>query len=227
MSLPERETTLQRYTRLFAAGPSLGRTVAFSDGVFGIAITLLVLDVRVPDATPNGLGPALLELLPNYFTFVLSFVVIGQVWLSHHRKFDLIVAHTPLLLRLNLLMLLFVVTLPFPTALLGRYGDQPLAAIVYALCLACVGLSLGLLWAYAWRKGLVSAEVTPTIARFMLVQTLVFPAVFLLSVPVALVWGATAAELSWIAVLPIARIVTAVLGRRAADSEPVPDTLGE
>ena len=97
-----RETPRERYLRRVARGDALGRTVAFSDAVFAIAMTVLVLELHIPDVSGEQLPAALLELTPSYLTFVLSFVVVGIIWMSHHRKFSVIVRYDQTLLRLNL-----------------------------------------------------------------------------------------------------------------------------
>lgn len=116
---------------------SKGRIEAFSDGVIAVAITLLVLDLRVPE--PDGAGNLayrLFELWPNYAAYVISFAAIGIMWINHHTMLRRLngVDHTVLLL--NLLLLLCIVVLPFTTSLLATYldvpGDGSVAAVVYA-----------------------------------------------------------------------------------------------
>lgn len=97
------------------------RLEAFSDGVFAVAITLLVLDLRVPrDAQPGGLGHALNDLWPNYASYVVSFFIIGIIWVNHHAMLGFIRRVDRTLLFLNLLLLLFIALIPFPTALLAE-----------------------------------------------------------------------------------------------------------
>jgi uncharacterized membrane protein len=118
---------------LVAEGTALDRTIAFSDAVFAIAMTILVLELHVPDVPPAQLPAQLLNLLPAYLTFVLSFVVVGVIWMSHHRKFGVIARFNQTLLRLNLVMLLLVVSLALPTAVLGRCGDQAIAVVTWGI----------------------------------------------------------------------------------------------
>lgn len=223
MTEPATESTFDRHRRLFTTGSSTDRIVGFSDGVFGIALTLLVLELRVPESIPAGLGPALIDLVPNYLAFVLSFAVVGATWMSHHRKFRAITGFDQNLMRLNLLMLLFVASVPFPTALLARHGDDPLAAAIYAACLALLGFCLAGLWTYAWHRGLVDPSVSRDVARFVLAQSLLLPTVFVLSIPVAMIWGATASELSWIVAVPALSFMKVVFrraeGHHPADAE--------
>src|SRR5262245_9395560 len=127
-------------------GIGTGRIEAFSDGVFAIAITLLVLNLKVPelppDAPPGALLPALFEDLTSIQAYVLSFLVVGLFWMTHHRLFSYIQRYDALLVWMNLLMLLFVSVIPFPTAILGRYGG-PVALRLYDMTLtAASGLLL-------------------------------------------------------------------------------------
>ena len=109
------------------------RVEAFSDGVFAIVITLLILDIRVPDVDYSQLFSALVALLPRIFAYVISFGVIGVYWLAHHQSLQLIGKLNGFLIWLNLVYLLAVSFMPFPTALLGRYPMQPIPIVIYGL----------------------------------------------------------------------------------------------
>lgn len=113
-----------------------GRVEAFSDGVIAVAITLLVLDLRVPEADGAGsLGARLAALWPNYTAYVVSFLAIGIMWLGHHTMLRRLVGVDHSVLVLNLLLLMCFVALPFTTSLLSTYLSKPgghLAAVVYA-----------------------------------------------------------------------------------------------
>lgn len=202
-------TTYSDYRRLIADGASPERAAAFSDAVFAIAMTLLVLELRVPEVGPQDLAPALSAMAPAYLTFVLSFVVVGAVWMSHHRKFRSLAVVDQTLLRLNLVMLLFVASLPLPTAILGRYGDTVAGAVVYAGTIAAIGFTLVGIWIYAWHRTLVRPEVTVDVFRYVLVQSFPIPGTFLLSIPVAIAAGAGAAEALWIAAVPLSLLLAA------------------
>src|SRR3954463_12583090 len=97
------------------------RVVAFSDGVFAIAITLLVLSIDVPNVPDDRLNDALRDLLPFVYTYALSFVIVGLYWLAHHRLFRSLERVDRTLLWINLLVLGVVALIPFPTEVLGRY----------------------------------------------------------------------------------------------------------
>jgi uncharacterized membrane protein len=110
---------------------SKNRVEAFSDGVFAIVITLLILDIRVPDVDYSQLLAALVAVLPRIFAYVISFGVIGVYWLAHHQSLQLIGKLNGFLIWLNLVYLLAVSFMPFPTALLGRYPMQPIPIVIY------------------------------------------------------------------------------------------------
>jgi len=129
-----------------------GRVEAFSDGVFAIAITLLILEVHVPKGLEGrGLTDALLTEWPSYAAFLISFFTIGIMWINHHRLFTLIGRVDTWLLVLNMLLLLGVTIVPFPTAFVADYLGHPgerLAAILYAANGLNIALSFWGLWVY-------------------------------------------------------------------------------
>lgn len=127
---------------------ALERLVFFSDAVMAIAITLLIIEIEVPHlprGTSNAeFGQALLELVPNFFAFALSFLVIGRFWIGHHQLFGKLHRYDKRLLWPNLLFLMAIVFLPFATALLGSNLGQVVPALVYNLALLFAAL-MGLL----------------------------------------------------------------------------------
>jgi uncharacterized membrane protein len=137
------------------------RIEAFSDGVFAVAITLLIFQIRVPpQAPPGGLRAALVHLRPSYLAFLASFMTIGVMWLNHHRLYSLITKKDDGLIVLNLLLLMVITWLPFPTALIaqhlgGPHADQQTAAIVYAASLLVMSIVFGVMWRYAVGIGAV------------------------------------------------------------------------
>jgi uncharacterized membrane protein len=131
---------------------SKSRLESFSDGVFAIAATLLVLDLHV-QARSGQLASALGREWPHYATFVVSFLTIGIIWVNHHGQFHRVTRVDRPLLFLNLLLLMFVVVIPFPTELLATYlhagSDQHVAAAVYSATLLAMGLCFAASWRYA------------------------------------------------------------------------------
>jgi uncharacterized membrane protein len=141
------------------------RIEAFSDGVFAIAITLLVLEIKVPshaEASAQGLAHALLGLWPSYLAFVTSFVTILVIWVHHHWMFGLIKKNDHLFLYLNGFLLFFVTFVPFPTALLAEYLLHPeakVAANIYTGTFLAISLAFALLWRHA-SVGLLARNAT-------------------------------------------------------------------
>jgi uncharacterized membrane protein len=117
------------------------RLEAFSDGVFAIVITLLILDIRIPVVPPANLDTALVSLFPQVLTYILSFFIVGLYWHLHHQVAAEIKLIDGAFIWLNLAWLLFVSMLPFPTALLGRYPLQPLPLTIYGINLILVNVT--------------------------------------------------------------------------------------
>jgi uncharacterized membrane protein len=132
-----------------------GRVEAFSDGVMAIAITLLVLDLKVPppaDAADGRLLQALLDRWPSYVAYLAAFVTIGIIWLNHHAFISRIARFDARLHWLNLALLLGVATLPFPTALLADYvGEGGVNASVAAAAYGLLATFMALPWGFMWR----------------------------------------------------------------------------
>jgi hypothetical protein len=120
---------------------------------------------------------------------------------------------------MNLLMLLFVASLPLPTAILGRFGDDALSVYIYAASIAAIGFLMSAMWIYAWHRGFVAASVNVDVFRYVLVQSFPIPGMFLVSIPIAVFSGATAAELTWAVTLPLSFIITRVYRTRRSLSE--------
>lgn len=156
------------------------RTQFFSDAVFAIAITLLILEIRVPEHGP--LGVALLNLWPSYVAYAISFLVIGAIWLNHHLMFAKFATADSTLMFLNLMMLMAVAFLPFPTAVLAealhRGEDQNVAAALYGGTLTIGGLFVNLTWRHAVRSGLVKRDLSAADLRAVGRRYLIGPVVY-------------------------------------------------
>jgi uncharacterized membrane protein len=176
-----------------------GRLEAFSDGVFAIAITLLVLEIKVPGELPEGahLSEALGQQWPSYLAFVTSFATIGIMWLNHHRMFSYITRVDHTLLLLNGLLLLGITFVPFPTALLAEYiqhPDQQVAAAVYSGTFVGLALVFNLLWGYATHQArLLDPSVDQEMVRKITRQYRFGPPLYL--VAFALAWVNAAVSL--------------------------------
>jgi uncharacterized membrane protein len=145
------------------------RLEAFSDAVFAIAITLLVLGLHVPGARDGDLGHALVDEWPAFASYLVSFCVIGIIWVNHHAVLDHVTQATRPLLFLNLFLLLWVTFIPFPTADLAEHlrsgNDESLAAAIYSGTMTAMALSFGALWLYILRAGLLAPVMSPQQVR--------------------------------------------------------------
>jgi uncharacterized membrane protein len=126
------------------------RVLALSDGVFAILITLLVLEIHVPELTQgHSLNQALREIRPSLVAFVISFVLAGMYWVGHRDLFALIRRTDRGLVWLNILYLLPLCLLPFAAGLLGRYDQEPVALRIYGLLLVAIAVMRVVIWLYA------------------------------------------------------------------------------
>ena len=134
------------------------RTLAFTDGLFAIAMTLLVVDLAVPvlhhDSSVHELADQLNGEKEKFVSFFISFAVIGRYWLAHHAFFSQLARMDRPLIALNLVYLAFIALLPFPTALLGEYFSNPLSVVIYAVNVAIVSGMEVVLFSRAQNHGL-------------------------------------------------------------------------
>jgi len=173
------------------------RIVAFSDGVFAIAITLLVLAIAVPEQLRGeSLGEALWAQREDLIAYALSFAVIGRFWLVHHRFFGEVTGFDNRLLAINIFYLAWIVLIPFSSEVLGDHGGEEAAIVLYAANLS--GVVLVGLWlvADAHRAGLTSTDAASHHEQRY--RAIYIAAVFLASIPVAFV-APGIASLMWLA----------------------------
>ena len=172
------------------------RIEAFSDGVFAIAITLLILNLHVPSPSAGHLAGALLRQWPTYIAFIISFAFIGIMWVNHHRLFNHIRRSDSRLMFLNLLLLFGVSVVPFPTALLAAYyytPDRVVAAAVFNGTYVLIAIFFNVLWFHAVKSGLLDPETTES-ANSISKQYAVGPISYL--VCLALTWVSVPASLA-------------------------------
>jgi TMEM175 potassium channel family protein len=184
-----------------AQARDVDRLLAFSDGVFAIAITLLVLSIDIPDVSNRRLGAALQDLAPQLLTYAISFAVIGRYWIAHHTMFRTLRRVDATLLWINLVLLGFIALLPFPTQVLGDYGDTALGTIVYAASLCAVG-SMSMLNEWYADHAALTPPMSAGRRQAELLGGGVVIAVFGLSIPIALASPAVA-KLSWLLIIPL------------------------
>ena len=190
------------------------RVLFFTDAVFAIAITLLVVDLRVPEAVEHVVAKQELhDAISSIIGFAMSFAVIGIFWVGHHSLFRYIKAFDRRLILLNLLFLGFIAFLPYPTQLLSVTSTTQTAAVVF--------YAVAAVWAYGtWPRAGLGSPVSAGLRRYLLLRTLRLPVIFGLSIPVAFP-APTVATWMW-ALIAIAGIV---IDRTApfAPAEPDPD----
>lgn len=205
---PTKEACISAPQELSNGGATdTGRTISFSDAVIAIAITLLALDLKVPQVPESSaaadLPRALLELWPNLFSFVLSFWIIASYWLAHHRISRLVGAYDRRMQLINLLFLMWIVLMPFSTALVGEYEHQQLPVVIYAVHNILTSLTLTWLWQHAIRDSrLVEANLDARLVRHSNFRSLVVQGVFLLSIGISFI-SVDAARLSWVLIWPL------------------------
>jgi TMEM175 potassium channel family protein len=174
------------------------RIEAFSDGVFAIAITLLILNIKIPPAGSGNLYAELIGQWPSYFSFLVSFAFIGIMWINHHRLFTHIARSDDVLLILNLLLLLGVVVVPFPTAVvamhLGQAGQRT-ALILYNATYVFIAVIFNLHWRHASsaKRHLLAKDVDTTSVERITGQYALGPLFYI--VCLGLSWVSAAASL--------------------------------
>jgi uncharacterized membrane protein len=182
------------------------RIVAFSDGVFAIAITLLVLGLAVPEDS-HKIANELLDNRDDLLAYAISFAVLGRYWLSHHRFFSTLERFDGTLMGLNLLYLAFIALVPFTSEVFGDFNEETAAIVLYAINMILVSGTFHAELVYSYRNGLVRPEARAYEHRFAGPANLVVVGVFLLSIPVAFA-SPLAATLMWLAIFFVGRRVS-------------------
>jgi len=169
-------------------GVNFERVVFFSDAVFAIAITLLALEIRLPEVELDALPQAILALLPEIAVYALSFLIVGLFWVGHHRNFQYIARYDYSLIWLNLLFLLCIAFLPVASSILGHYYHHPFAVLFYCGVLCITSLMSVLLWWYASHNHrLIEADVEPHVIRYVFYRSVATIAVALLAAGTAFI----------------------------------------
>lgn len=182
------------------------RVLNFSDGVFAFAATLLVLKIDLPslnlaEISSSRLIQEIINLWPQYFANIISFLIIGYYWLTHHAIFSLIKKFDPVIIWLNILFLVFLSFVPFPVDLFGDYSTSEVIVIFYSASLSVVGLLLASIWLYAsTRQGLIGENLTSHQVLYYSCRFLLAPLVFLLSIPLVFI-DPLVAKISWVFVI--------------------------
>ncbi|MFT3747834.1 MAG: TMEM175 family protein [Agriterribacter sp.] len=179
----------------------IDRIILFTDAVFAIAITLLIIEIKVPeiahDATDGDFFRALLQLLPKFMGFAVSFFIIGLYWFIHHKMFGYVINYTPKLIWLNLIFLFSIVLMPFSTAVYSEYSTEahihlvaPYAVYVINICFTGVMNYVLLNYIYNEKNGI--AEYVPDKKSQVAAKqrAMAIPVVFLVSLLLTCIWPA-------------------------------------
>ena len=207
-------------------GLSLGRIMSFSDGVFAVAITLLVLSIKVPfvpqSVADQKLPHEIVRIIPIFEAYIISFLIIGLFWIGHHQVFSRFRRHDRGLLWLNLVFLMTIVFIPFPTSLLSEYSTSRTAFIFYAVALSLSALMMTvILWYGAHDNRLMDVVDSKFYRRFSF-GYLDMAAIFLLSIPLSYA-NVRFARYFWLLIIPtnwyFDHVMDAKLVKKRAEKE--------
>ena len=195
-------------------GLEFDRVAFFSDAVYAIAMTLLIVPIEVPHLPESdadnvaAMWAAIQELFPSLFSFFLAFWLLGRFWLAHHGFVSSLRAVNRTFMAMNLVYLAFVASLPFPSALLGRDGSNPVSVVLFASSLVLVSSMETAMLVYSHRAGLRRTPLGSKLFRAGVLDSVKPTVVFLISIPLAFV-STTFAMLFWLVGIPL----TALIGR--------------
>lgn len=198
-------------------GAQLERLKAFSDAVFAIAITLLVIEVHVPrlDTLDDGAYlAALAHLTPSFMGFVLSFLTIGALWVAHHRLFGVLDGYEPRLMWPNMLLLMVIAFMPFATALMSSNPLARVPEVFYSATLLTAGLFQLLLFRIALRPARVRADVAPEEVNALRWRALTLPTAAMVALLTA--WRMPGSNNFFLLMIPLLARAYAAIGRRRA-----------
>jgi len=186
---------------------SSSRLLSFSDGVFAIAVTLLVFNLKVPEI-PEGdvhrlLPGAIKAMLPRFFTYLVSFLLIAIFWTVHHRMLDLVVHVDYTFIWINVLYLLVISFSPFPSALMGTYPEESFSLVFY-ICSMFIVVSLSMImWRYATRRHRLISKGTPSSTiNYFFIRGLSTLSILLIALPIA-VYNVRWAQVCMLLIFPI------------------------
>jgi len=202
---------------------STGRIEAFSDGVFAIVVTLLVLEFHVPQVqgpdASAALARGLTAMLPKLLSYMLSFLIICIWWIAHHHLFHLLKRSDRGLLWLNCLFLMFLAFIPFPTALMGDYPSERIAVVSYGVVMTATGLCFSGMRYYAFYVGaLVGRDVEPSLLKNAMRRSAAGPALHLVAIALAFVdprWA-----IAMYTSIPLLYVLPSRLEKQSSRSEP-------
>ncbi|HWU58497.1 MAG TPA: TMEM175 family protein [Microbacteriaceae bacterium] len=202
-SFDQDETPRQRYRRILDAGRETERTVFFSDAVMAIAMTLLVLEIKIPDAVHDPTSASdTADDVYALVAYVLAFILIAINWMAHHRTFRVIERFDRQLQLINFGFLFFIATVPLPLRYMAEFGTESSSVMLFGFVLAMPSLFLWWLWRHAFRARLCSSHVDVGLYRYVRRAFFPIPIVAAICIIGCLVIGPQIGMYFWVAVIP-------------------------
>ncbi|HMT04828.1 MAG: DUF1211 domain-containing protein [Solirubrobacterales bacterium] len=174
------------------------RVVTLTDGIYAIAMTLLVLTIGIPRVDPDGLLDELKAIDGDILTYVISIAILGYFWISNHRFVRHLASMDPTYAGLNVICLALVAFLPLPTALLDRYSTEPVTVVLYLSILLLISLMEVALFAWAHHRRLFTADPSARAVRYGVLIALLPVLVFITAIPIGLLSSSTVSLALWI-----------------------------
>jgi uncharacterized membrane protein len=191
----------------------LEHVIFFSDAIFAFSITIVLLSIQVPqlpsNATESDLVTVLWKLLPSFESYAISFAVIGIYWVLYHKVFNMITGSHPLIIGFNLVFLFFITLISIFTVLNINYGSFHLVFILYTVILTLTGSTLAIIWSIAIKTRSIQSDMTPSLTKVFLLNSMTPPIVFLISIGISFL-SIDIAQYFWLTIFPC-RII---LGKR-------------
>lgn len=191
----------------------LEHVIFFSDAIFAFSITIVLLSIQVPqlpsNATESDLVTVLWKLLPSFESYAISFAVIGIYWVLYHKVFNRITGSHPLIIGFNLVFLFFITLISIFTVLNINYGSFHLVFILYTVILTLTGSTLAIIWSIAIKTRSIQSDMTPSLTKVFLLNSMTPPIVFLISIGISFL-SIDIAQYFWLTIFPC-RII---LGKR-------------
>jgi uncharacterized membrane protein len=167
----------------------LEHVIFFTDAIFAFSITIVLLSIQVPQlpsyATESDLVTVLWKLLPSFESYAISFAVIGIYWLLYHKVFNKITGSHPLIIGFNLVFLFFITLISLFTVLNINYGSFHLVFILYTVILTLTGSTLAIIWSIAIKTRSIQNDMTPSLTKVFLLNSMTPPIVFLISIGIS------------------------------------------
>jgi uncharacterized membrane protein len=185
----------------------LEHVISFADAIFAFSITFMAISIQIPDLPHNNnitqteLIAKLLELRPQFETYVISFFIIGIYWISYHQVFNYIIGSHAIMIWLNLLFLFFITLISFATGLQINYGLYHIIFVIYALILTITGSLLASIWLHAKKNNLIDKRLSRIQTRNIFLQSLLPPTVFVISILISFV-NIQIAYYFWMVIIP-------------------------